>query len=292
MEFQDTLRIRTHSSTKNPSILSRGSSATEKITFERVKVDKISKRTFFENLNYKFDVLVPTNEETEVLVPSDSYLQQVRYDNFSRWRTLRDETRHLPAYLADVRERKTVYHVISESRGFFKPLNLGSPFIKQWDKLVLVLLLFTASVTPFETAYVMITRFLSESPVTDFTMLFLVNRFVDIVFFIDIFINMRLPFRHHRTGNLVLDQKAIITRYLKSWFMIDLLSILPFEFIALTVTSRGQDLEKLQLLRFIRLTKLLKLLRVFRAKRKLKQVKIASGLRFVTLELLKVIISN
>ena len=152
MDFTDQLRLRTHSSGKN-SILSRGSSATEKITFERVKVANISKRSFFEQLNYKFDVLVPINEETEILVPSDSFLQQVSYENLSRWRTLRDETRHLPEYLADTRERKTVYKVLTEPKGFFKPLNLGSPFLKQWDILALILLVFTASVTPFETAY-------------------------------------------------------------------------------------------------------------------------------------------
>ena len=152
MDFQDELRIRSHSSGKS-SILSQGSSAAEKIKFERVKVDNIAKRTFFEELNYKFDVLVPTNEETEILLPSDSYLQQVHYNNLHRWRTLRDDSRHLPKYLADVREKRLVYRVFAESKGFFKPLNLASPSLKQWDLLALVLLVFTATVTPFETAY-------------------------------------------------------------------------------------------------------------------------------------------
>ena len=119
-------------------------------------------------------------------------------------------------------------------------------------------------------------------------MLFLINRFVDIVFFIDIFVNMRLPYRDHRTGILVLDRKLIVARYLKSWFIIDLLSVLPFEFIALTVQGTTADIGKLQILRFIRLAKLLKLLRVFRASRKLEQAKLASGLRYTTLEMLKV----
>ena len=128
---------------------------------------------------------------------------------------------------------------------------------------------------------------MSDTPVSDFTMLFLINRFVDIVFFIDIFINMRLPYRDRRTGVLVLDSKAIIKRYLKSWFLVDLISVIPFEFITLSV-GRGSDLEQLQLLRIIRLFRLLKLLRVFRASRKLHQVKLASGLRYATVELLKI----
>jgi hypothetical protein len=44
------------------------------------------------------------------------------------------------------------YEVFVEKKKFFGPLDPTSNFLKKWDALALTLLLFTASVTPFETA--------------------------------------------------------------------------------------------------------------------------------------------
>lgn len=119
--------------------------------------------------------------------------------------------------------------------------------------------------------------------------LFLLNRFVDLIFFLDIFVQLRTPFRDARTGKLVLDSYIISTRYLMSWFVLDLVSVLPFEYMDYIFGIGATNLSTLKILRFVRLARLLKLLRVFRASRKLKQAQIASGLRYSTLELLKVI---
>jgi hypothetical protein len=122
------------------------------IKVEKVKVENISKHTWIEELNYKLDVLVPIHEETELLVPLDCYVQQIDYGNIQKWRVRKDMNHNLPLYLKDHVEPEKVYSVFLEPKKLFGPLTLGSNFLKRWDALALTLLLFTASVTPFETA--------------------------------------------------------------------------------------------------------------------------------------------
>jgi hypothetical protein len=100
------------------------------------------------------------------------------------------------------------------------------------------------------------------------------------------FVQMRTPFRDSSTGRLVLDVDVISISYLKGWFALDLLSILPFEFIQ--YAAGDSRLASFQLLRFFRLTRLFKLLRVFRASRKLQQAKVSANMSHIGLELTKV----
>ena len=126
-------------------------------------------------------------------------------------------------------------------------------------------------------------------------MRFLINYCVDFIFFYDMFVQMRTPYRDQLTGKLVLDVKEISYAYMTSWFPLDIMSVLPFELIQYAFPADssseeggGGNLGELALLKFFRLTRLLKLLRVMRANRKLKQAQIGSGMRYFTLELIKV----
>lgn len=119
---------------------------------EVVKVDNITKHSFWEEMNYKLDVLVPTNEEKELSVPIDSFLQQVHYGEKAKWRVIRNLDYNLPPYMIDHKEQELIYKVIVQKKKFFGAFELGSPFLKKWDALSLILLLYTASLTPFETA--------------------------------------------------------------------------------------------------------------------------------------------
>ncbi|KAJ3304038.1 hypothetical protein HDV03_003152 [Kappamyces sp. JEL0829] len=236
-------------------------------------------------MNYKFNVLVPINEEKELSVPIDSYLQQVHIGDHAKWRVVRNHDYNLPPYLTDHKEQETVYRVKTTEKKYWQPLELGSPFLKKWDQLALTLLLFTASVTPFETAFI-------TNDTLTIDVLFLINRCVDIIFFYDMLVQMRTPYRDPVTGSLVLDVNLITRSYLAGWFPLDLLSVLPFEFVQYAVPGGSHtSLSTLQLLRFFRLTRLFKLLRVFRASRKLKQAQIASGLRYFSIEMVKIVIS-
>ena len=83
----------------------------------------------------------------------------------------------------------------------------------------------------------------------------------------DMFVNFMAPYQGSgkEEGQWVYDAKKIASNYLGGWFVIDLLSLLPFDLIGLVATS--PEVRKLKAVRVVRLFRLLKLFRVFRAKR-------------------------
>ena len=90
----------------------------------------------------------------------------------------------------------------------------------------------------------------------------------DGMFLIEIFVNFICAF-HGPDFNMVDDLKPIASSYLKGWFMIDLIAIIPFEAIA----NAGIDVNQIEgngsnnfnnLVRFAKLGKLNKLIRLTR----------------------------
>merc|ERR1719162_2417172 len=83
-------------------------------------------------------------------------------------------------------------------------------FMLNWDVVMMVLLIFTALVTPFEVAFL-------ETKIDG---LFCINRLVDLGFLIDMFINFRLIFEDI-SNKSVTSKTRIAQKYLKGWFTID-----------------------------------------------------------------------
>eukprot|EP00658_Telonema_sp_P-2_P048478 TRINITY_DN36880_c0_g1_i4.p1 TRINITY_DN36880_c0_g1~~TRINITY_DN36880_c0_g1_i4.p1 ORF type:complete len:634 (-),score=95.50 TRINITY_DN36880_c0_g1_i4:242-2143(-) len=116
-----------------------------------------------------------------------------------------------------------------------------------WENFMGVLLLYTATVTPVDVAV--------KTDGTAGIVLFWWNRCVDSSFLLDLFINLRLAFYpKHSHQTLVMDIDEIQRRYLRGWFTVDLISVLPLEVI-------HSDLQVVKLLRLLRLLKLLKVAR-------------------------------
>lgn len=84
-------------------------------------------------------------------------------------------------------------------------------WMPRWDLLMVGALTFTALVTPVEVV------FLSEG--TYITGLWVVNRFVDLLFLIDIVVTFNLAFQEstENGGHWVVNKKVIICQYLKGW---------------------------------------------------------------------------
>ncbi|KAJ3008180.1 hypothetical protein HKX48_008722 [Thoreauomyces humboldtii] len=256
------------------------STATKEKPMPTEHQEKIEKKplTMYQKLTYLFDILIADDEPETMTVPTGSFLQRVSYGKTDRWRIAKDDYLGMPAYLIEHREAHPDYRVPVEEQGMIPVLDLTSNFLKKWDMLSLLLLFFTASVTPFETAFITDTAF---------DLLFLINRVVDLVFFFDMGVQIRTPYRDTQTGRLVRDGKLILARYMKSWFSIDLLSVIPFDVISNVAGGSASNLGQLRLLRFLRLARLLKLLRVLRASRKLKQWRVYIDLRYATLRIIQ-----
>lgn len=151
----------------------------------------------------------------------------------------------------------------------FKAMNKGlvdptSKFMSYWDLAIMASMLFTVFVTPFELSLV-------RNPSVG--VLFVVNQFVNVVFIVDIVLQFFLPFKTSvKDGGRTIRTHSIIARtYLRGFFAIDLLSVLPLDVVDVAggfkaMVGDGNE-SSIKMIRLLRLLKLLKLTRIFKSSR-------------------------
>jgi len=115
--------------------------------------------------------------------------------------------------------------------------------------------------------------------------LFAANRLMDVVFINDMVMSFFLPFKRseHLGGGWETDRGVIRSAYLRSWFALDLLSVLPFELISLLDSGFG----KMKAFRIVRILRVLKMLRIVRASRLLRRWESHLNINYSTLNILK-----
>ena len=148
----------------------------------------------------------------------------------------------------------------------------GSKNLAYWDGITVVALIFTAIVTPYEIALL---------TAVDYDVLWYLNTMVNVVFFIDMWLSFLRAYRQSpaKGGTMVKDLKEIRWTYLKGWFFIDLISIIPFKYV-----PGG---EGLSILRVIRIVRLLKLLRILKASQMYKRYEAQISLPYSVVALIK-----
>lgn len=137
-----------------------------------------------------------------------------------------------------------------------------------FDLVICVALLFTAIFTPFEVA-------LLE---TKMNPRFILNCGVDSIYLVDLFRQFFLEYEDALTHVMIKNRKQIAMHYLKGWFTIDVVSILPFDAVALIANS--ESLSKAKALKVIRLLRLLKLMRIVKALRIVKKYRAEIAMPF------------
>jgi len=152
--------------------------------------------------------------------------------------------------------------------------NPRSKFFRNWDLLIAILLVYTAVFTPVEVSFF-------ESKLNG---LFVINRFVDLCFISDMVFNFLLPVQNEQ-GVWVTNSRSIAELYLKSWFPIDLVSVLPFDLVG--VVSDSKDTSNLKILRIVRLFRLAKLLRLLRSGRMFQRWESTVAVNYAKMSLFK-----
>ena len=89
-----------------------------------------------------------------------------------------------------------------------------------WDWVILILTFYTAITVPYNASF--------KNKTMDQVPLLVIDSIVDVVFFVDIILNFHTTFVGGN-GEVISDSKIIRMNYLKSWFVIDLLSCLPYD---------------------------------------------------------------
>lgn len=127
-----------------------------------------------------------------------------------------------------------------------------------WDLSVLFLLLVVSIVVPIRLAF-------SEGETLGWFIFYVVT---DTIFFIDIILTFFTSVSDEQRVYEITERSQIAKRYLRGWFWIDVLSILPLDYIFIssnsqaTILARFAKIGKLyKLIRMIRLAKVLKLLK-------------------------------
>merc|ERR1719399_2505198 len=147
--------------------------------------------------------------------------------------------------------------------------------MKQWDVVMVVCLLFTAAVTPYEVAFLE----------TEWNALFWLNRLVDLLFVGDMVKNFVCIYFDSEEQMWVRNPWRIAKHYLKGWFTVDMASILPLDTVGLVMQQ--DNLQSMKGIRIIRLLRLLKLLRIMRAMRILERWEDLIAVSYAVIALIK-----
>lgn len=164
-------------------------------------------------------------------------------------------------------------------------LDPRSKRMRRWDMIIAVALLYTALITPYEIAFLD----LKPAGKVDVTMsqfvVYCVNWVVDLTFLTDLIFNFNLIYYDPElaNGTWITDRWRITYRYLTGFFVIDIISIVPFG---------EMDAGNLKALKLLRLLRLFKLLRILRSGRILKRLEDSITIDYNVLTLCKFIIGT
>ena len=105
-----------------------------------------------------------------------------------------------------------------------------SMFKVAWDWFVLALVLFTAIHIPYEAAFLVNTKASVWQKIHSGEPQEIVNLMVDLMFIIDILINFRTTYVEKKSEVVVSSPKKIAIHYLKTWFIVDFIAAIPFDY--------------------------------------------------------------
>ncbi|XP_070399951.1 voltage-gated inwardly rectifying potassium channel KCNH2-like [Nothobranchius furzeri] len=137
-----------------------------------------------------------------------------------------------------------------------------SPFKAVWDWLILLLVIYTAILTPYSAAFLLNDQeeVAQQNCGYSCSPLNVLDLIVDIMFIIDIIINFRTTYVNSN-DEVVSHPLRIAVHYFKGWFLIDMVAAIPFD---LLIYRNGEETTTL-----IGLLKTARLLRLVRVARKL-----------------------
>lgn len=116
-----------------------------------------------------------------------------------------------------------------------------SPFKAVWDWLILLLVIYTAILTPYSAAFLLNgdQDISGQNCTYSCSPLNVVDLIVDIMFIIDIIINFRTTYVN-ANDEVVSHPLRIAVHYFKGWFLIDMVAAIPFD---LLIDRTGEEMS-------------------------------------------------
>ena len=143
-----------------------------------------------------------------------------------------------------------------------------SSFLRSWDVIMGLALIFTAVVTPFEISFM-------PQSCSALAPMFVINRMLDLLFIIDMVLQFNIASFDEGSNHWVTKRQSVARKYLRGWFLLDIGSIAPSSADIVMVAdcqSGGSEAGSeatatTRIFRIIRVVRLLKLLRLLRSSR-------------------------
>jgi len=139
-------------------------------------------------------------------------------------------------------------------------------FKRAWNIYTVILLIYTATIMPYRIAFV-------ETSSTG--VWFIINSVIDVSFFFDILVNFNSAFENP-DGSIEFNRKKIFSKYLHSWFIIDIVAVFPFEALGNAYLEEDESDSKggyNNLFRLLKLPRLYRLMRITRILKLIRQAK-------------------
>ncbi|CAK9104793.1 Potassium voltage-gated channel subfamily H member 7 (Ether-a-go-go-related gene potassium channel 3) (ERG-3) (Eag-related protein 3) (Ether-a-go-go-related protein 3) (hERG-3) (Voltage-gated potassium channel subunit Kv11.3), partial [Durusdinium trenchii] len=176
---------------------------------------------------------------------------------------------------AILRGQKTKVFVMQKPWYVINPDN--SVIATLWQIITTFALLFVALVTPIQVGLMDV----------QLNWLFVVSLLVDVVFFLDMLLQFFTTYARKtpRGSEWEVRLPKIILHYISTWFLIDLVTLIPFELFSFAFP--GAALEELTIIKVIRVLRLLKLTRLLRSSRLVQRMEAPMSLPYQKLALLK-----
>ena len=135
----------------------------------------------------------------------------------------------------------------------FPLIHPNSQLLNVWNPIYVLLMIYTATVMPYRVTFQDVS---SEAwQIFDYT--------IDALFWIDLLVNMFSAF-YNEEGVLVKTRKEVVLSYLKSWFIVDFLSCLPFEQILSSQFEVSTEASSIRLVKLTRLPRMYRLIKITR----------------------------
>eukprot|EP00747_Dinoflagellata_sp_TGD_P222835 gnl/TRDRNA2_/TRDRNA2_94510_c0_seq1.p1 gnl/TRDRNA2_/TRDRNA2_94510_c0~~gnl/TRDRNA2_/TRDRNA2_94510_c0_seq1.p1 ORF type:complete len:598 (-),score=77.51 gnl/TRDRNA2_/TRDRNA2_94510_c0_seq1:72-1829(-) len=121
-----------------------------------------------------------------------------------------------------------------------------------WDVVVWLVVMWSAIVTPYECAF--------SDPEYDYS--FWLNRIMDSVFMADMLLCLNMMYSNDVEMRWVRNPEEIVWHYLKGQFVVDLVSILPYDWFVLILKDYAGQISAFHKLKFLRMVKMMRLNRI------------------------------
>lgn len=82
--------------------------------------------------------------------------------------------------------------------------------------------------------------------------MWVLNKSIDVLFFFDMLFNFNTGYFNFKVGLWVIGRRKIVSNYLRSWFLIDFVSIIPFDVVGNILMPGGGNSKNFMLIRLIR----------------------------------------